>query len=269
MRAVYALALALGGAAAADDKAPPEPLKSVEGECVLTGFDGKGVKLTRADLKKLPAARRDVVVTGDTITAEFGGKRETATFKVDDAKTPRQIDLTFTRDGKAETNRGIYKIEKGLLTICAAEHDKPDARPTEFKAGRDVFVVTARKRHELEGTYVLTGLASKAVTLTENDLKKVPEVDRQLVIDDDEIVLMFNGKEEAGTFKLDNTKTPAHINLSLTRDTRTETNYGIYKFEKGVLTICAGAKGEPKDRPAEFKPDGQKTLFVFRRQPRK
>src|SRR5436190_19199599 len=102
MRAVYALVSALGGAALADDKASPELLKAVAGDGVLVGFDGKGVKLARADLKKLAPARRDVVITGDTITAEFGGKKETRTFKVDDTKTPHHIDLIATKDGKTE-----------------------------------------------------------------------------------------------------------------------------------------------------------------------
>src|SRR5438105_4376158 len=117
MRAVYALVFALGGVAAADEKASPNPLKAVEGDCVLTTFDGKGVKLTKDDLKKLPYARRDVVVTADQIVAEFGGKKEAKSFKVDNTKTPHHIDLFSTRDGKTETNYGIYKVEKGVLTI--------------------------------------------------------------------------------------------------------------------------------------------------------
>ena len=270
MRAVYALVFVLGGAALADDKVDPAPIKAVEGECVLSGFDGKGAKFTKADLKKLPTARRDAVVTGDKITAEFGGKKETATFKADNTKTPHHIDLFFARDGKTETSYGIYKVEKGVLTICATEKDNPEARPTEFKAGRDLFIMTIRKRHELEGTYVLTGLATKLITLTANDFSKVPEAERQLVIDDEEIVLMFNGKEDVGTFKVDNTMTPHHITFSTTRDNRTETNHGIYKFEKGVLTICASTKGDPAARPKEFKSDDPTTtLFVLQQQPRK
>ena len=297
MRAVYALVFVLGGAALADDKVDPVTIKAVEGDCVLVTFDGKGVKLTKADVKKLPYARRDIVITGDQITAEFGGKKETVAYKVDDTKTPHHIDLTFARDGKTETHHGIYKVEKGVLTLCVTEPKVKDekepketkdgptepVRPTEFKAGRfksdgdpktgrDAYLMTVRKRHAhgLEGTYLLTGLAAKGLALTENELAKVPAAERQLVIDDEDIVLMFNGKDEAGTFKLDPTRAPPHINLSITKDNKTETNYGIYKFENGVLTICASTKTAPAARPKEFKTDDPTvTVFVLKQQPRK
>src|SRR5688572_2876326 len=112
MRAVYALVFALSGAAVADEKAKPEPIKAVEGDCVLVTFDGKGTKFTKDELKKLPYARRDAVVTGNQITAEFAGKKETKYFKVDNTKTPHHIELFSTKDGKTETNYGIYKVEK-------------------------------------------------------------------------------------------------------------------------------------------------------------
>lgn len=266
MRAALALVFALGGTALADDKSP---LKTVEGRGALVGFDGKGLKVNKADLKKLPIARRDVVVAGGTITAEFAGKRETRTYKVDDTKSPAHIDLTLTAGGKTETSYGIYKVENDVLTICASEQDKADARPTEFKTGKDVYLMTVRKRTELEGTYLLIGFASKGLTLDEAKLKTVPEVERQLVLDDDELVLMFNGKDEQGTFSVDKAKTPHHINLGLTRDGRTETSPGIYKFENGVLTVCAGTKTDPAARPKEFKADDTTTLFVLKQLPRK
>jgi uncharacterized protein (TIGR03067 family) len=265
MRAVFALVLAFGGVAVADDKKDADPLKAVEGDWVATGFDGKGVKLSKADLKKLPYARRDVVIAGNQITAEFGGKKETRTFKLDNSKTPAQIDLTATVDGKSETSHGIYKIEKGVLTICATEQDKAEARPTEFKAGRDVFLMTIRKRGELEGTYLLTALEAKGVKLTEADFKKVPDAERRLVIDDEEIVSMFNGKEDVATFKVDNTKTPRHFNVTTTKDNRTETNPGIYTFEKGVLTLCLG----DKERPAAFQGSEKTVVLTLQLQPRK
>src|SRR5438105_1197053 len=118
MRAVYALVFALGGVAAADEKASPNPLKAVEGDCVLTPFDGKGVKLTEDDLKKVPEAERRLVIDDDQIVSMFNGKEDPATFKVDNAKTPRHIDLTTVKENKTETNYGIYTFENGVLTLC-------------------------------------------------------------------------------------------------------------------------------------------------------
>ncbi len=273
---VCVLVLALGGVAVVANPTAAQSIKAVEGDCVLTGFDGIGFKLTRADLKKVPNARRDAVVAGDKITAPFGDTVETRTFKVDDTQTPHHIDLISTKDGKTVTDYGIYKVEKGVLTICATEpagaKEAPKEakdRPTEFKAGRGVYLMTVRKRAEMEGTYLLTGFAAKGFTFGEDDLKKVPGAERQLVIDDDEIVLMFNGKEEVGTFRLDPTATPRHINLSMTREGKTETNYGIYQFEKGTLTICASTKTDIGSRPKEFKADDLTTVLTLRQQPRK
>lgn len=267
MRAAFALVVfALGGPVTAQDALA---LKAVEGACALTGFDGKGLKVSKADLKKLPVARRDVTITADSITAEFAGKRETRTYKVDNTKTPAHIDLTLTADGKTETSYGIYKVEGGVLTICATEGDKADARPTEFKTGKDVYLMTVRKRGELEGTYALIGFASKGLSFDEAKLKAVPEAERVLVIDDTDVTLLFNGKDEQGTLSVDAAKSPRHINLGLTRDGKTETSYGIYKFEGGVLTICAGTKGDAASRPKEFKADDTTTLFTLKQLPRK
>jgi uncharacterized protein (TIGR03067 family) len=268
MRAACILIFVTGVAGFAGDP-PAAPLKAVEGECALVAFDGKGLKVNKADLKKLPLARRDATVTADAITAEFAGKRETRTYKVDNTKSPAHIDLTLAAGGKTETSYGIYKVEGGVLTICASEEDKADARPTEFKAGKGVYLMTVRKRGELEGTYAIVGLAAKGLTLGEADLKKVPEAERLLVIDDDELVLMFNGKDERGTFGVDASKTPPHINLGLTRDGKTETSPGIYKYEDGVLTIAAATGTDLAARPTEFKGGDKVTLFTLKKLPRK
>lgn len=265
MRAAVALTLAFAFAAAAraDDK---PSLKSVEGDCALVSFEGKGLKGTRVETKKLPVARRDATVTENTITAEFAGKRETYTYETDAAKSPPHIKLTRTADGKTETNHGIYKVEDGVLTVCATEADRPEARPTEFKTGRDVYLMVIRKRHELEGTYTLVGMAARGLTLTEADLDKVPAAERRLVIDEDEVILMFNGKDERGTFAFDKSKTPHRVDLGLTRDGKAETSPGIYTFDKGVLTICAGTGGA---RPTAIKPADNATVFTLAKQPRK
>jgi uncharacterized protein (TIGR03067 family) len=266
MRAAVALVLAFAATAGADDKSP---LKAIEGECALVSFEGKGLKGTKAETRKLSIARRDATVTENSITAEFAGTRATYTYKLDATKTPPHIDLTRTINDKTETNHGIYKVEDGVLTICATEADKPEMRPKEFKTGRDVYLMVIRKRHELEGAYTLVGMAAKGLTLTEADLNKVPAAERRLVIDDDEVILMFNGKDERGTFSFDKSKTPHRIDLGLTRDNKTEVSPGIYTFEKEVLTICASTSGESAKRPTEIKPGDNVTVFTLTKLPRK
>lgn len=72
------------------------------------------------------------------------GKQKEATFKLDGAKNPKEIDLTPEGD---EPVRGIYKIEGNKLTLCMAH--KQDPRPTEFasQAGtKQVLIVLKREK---------------------------------------------------------------------------------------------------------------------------
>lgn len=286
---VLTVVLAFAATAGADE---PVTLKAVEGHGALVRFEAKQYKGSPAETRKRTSAQRDTDVTGDSITAEFAGVRRTCAYTLDATKS--HIDLTYTDNGGTHTNYGIYKVEAGVLTICASEAIKPELRPTEFKTADGVFrafvgvaiiqvpvrpiefktadgvfLMAIRKRHELEGAYTLVGMAAKGLTLTEADLSKVPAADRKLIIDDDEVILMFNGKDERGPFAFDKSKTPHRIDLGLTRDNKTEISPGIYTFEKGVLTICAGTSGESGRRPTEIKPGDNVTVFTLTKLPRK
>ena len=122
---------------------------------------------------------------------------------------------------------------------------------------------------DLEGTYVLVGLEGAGLKFTEEQLKKVPDADRKVVVKGDQITMSFGGKDDAAALKLDAGQSPAHVTLTATREGKTEVNYGIYKFENGVLTICATEKGEAKDRPKEFKADDKTVLVTLRKQDKK
>lgn len=127
-------AVGLAGPLAADDAT----LKTLAGSY-------KAVALVK-DGKNAPA---DVVggvkvrIAGDEITFTVKDKEFPAKLKVDPAKTPAQFDLAPT-DGpeKGRTFPGIYRVEKGELTLAFAE--KAD-RPTDF-TGRDGVLVVTLKR---------------------------------------------------------------------------------------------------------------------------
>jgi uncharacterized protein (TIGR03067 family) len=119
---------------------------------------------------------------------------------------------------------------------------------------------------ELEGSYLLIGLKGKGSDLSEDDFKKVPDADRKLVLKGDQLTPFGGGKEDSATIKLDVSKKPAHIDLTTFKGGKTEVNYGIYKFENGVLTICTVEKGEAKDRPKEFKSEGKEILLTLKKQ---
>ena len=152
MRLTPALALAaglyalVGGAAAADEKADTEALKSLEGTYLLVGLEGKGLNLNEEQLKKVDDSQRKVVIKGDQIIATKKGKEDPAKIKVDASKTPPHITITSTEANKTEVNYGVYKLENGVLTIAATAEGDEKSRPADFKSGDKVYVMKLKKQ---------------------------------------------------------------------------------------------------------------------------
>ena len=87
-------------------------------------------------------------VTKDTLTVFEGlgqGLREqSVTYKLDSKPRPRAIDLPRKADPKDFIIRGIYKIEKGELTIVFGDPD--GTRPKAFdEKGKNVLVFRKAK----------------------------------------------------------------------------------------------------------------------------
>ena len=153
MRPIHALALALGlvalgGTATADEKADKQALKDLEGTYLLIGLEGKGLKLKEDDFKKVPEAERKIVIKGDQIISYFGGKEDPATLKLDASQKPAYLDVTSTKNGKTEVNYGIYKLDDGVLTVCALEKGEAKDRPKEFKGDDKTIMMTLKKKDD-------------------------------------------------------------------------------------------------------------------------
>jgi uncharacterized protein (TIGR03067 family) len=72
------------------------------------------------------------------------GKTEEATLKLDASKKPKTIDIMpLTGSDKGKTIRGIYSLEGDTLKVCANHNG--DARPTEFKGGKDIVLFTMKR----------------------------------------------------------------------------------------------------------------------------
>jgi uncharacterized protein (TIGR03067 family) len=111
------------------------PLRAADDKEVLTGTwsvvkadeDGK----MPDDLRKAKFVFKDadklIIKLGD------GTKPREVTYKLDPSKKPKQIDITYTQDGVAETVTGIYERDGGKLKLCVAESEVKE-RPTEFKS---------------------------------------------------------------------------------------------------------------------------------------
>lgn len=134
--ALTALALALVGTAAADEKAA---LKELEGTYKIVSAE-KGGKAAPKELTDTAS----VVIKGDELTITFGADdKKTAKIKVGGDAKLATIDLSPT-DGaeKGKTFPGLYKLDKGELTLVFAE--KAD-RPKEFKSDDDAILMKLKK----------------------------------------------------------------------------------------------------------------------------
>jgi uncharacterized protein (TIGR03067 family) len=82
----------------------------------------------------------------------------------------------------------------------------------------------------------------------------------------DKFILELGGQKHEGTFKLDPTKKPKTIDITLKMDDQESKRLGIYELDGDTLKIC---RGEPDEtRPTEFKSkEGtQNVLAVAKRQ---
>jgi uncharacterized protein (TIGR03067 family) len=96
------------------------------------------------DDEAIPEDKRDkvkIVFDADKVNFIENDSDAKSTFTVDDSKKPATIDITPPK-GKKETLIGIYKFEKDKLTLCLTS--TPD-RPTEFKGGKKVLLMTLEK----------------------------------------------------------------------------------------------------------------------------
>jgi len=113
--------------AVADDK--PDDLKALVGRWkpAAKEYEGKDVS---ASLGRSVAW----TIQADAIWPIKAGGPGKMTFRLDPTKAPKEIDLTFA-DGPSrdESFVGIYKVEKGKLTLCLARLSDKN-RPREFKS---------------------------------------------------------------------------------------------------------------------------------------
>ncbi len=128
------MAAAFAGVVYAQDKA----LKELEGTYKVTALEKAG--------KPAPKELTDtlkVTIKGDELLIKIGDEEKKAKIKVDGSKTPGTIDITPSEGPeKGKTFPGIYKAEKGELTLVFTE--KGD-RPKEFKSEGDAMLVKMKK----------------------------------------------------------------------------------------------------------------------------
>jgi uncharacterized protein (TIGR03067 family) len=109
-----------------------------------------------------------------------------------------------------------------------------------------------------QGTWSVTSAVEGGKAIPEEKTKDV-----QVVFDGNKISVKMGEKSMDGTFKLDPSKKPKQIDVTI----MDKKGLGIYRFKKGgMLEVCATEEGG--ERPTEFKsPESSKTiLFLLKRE---
>jgi uncharacterized protein (TIGR03067 family) len=110
-----------------------------------------------------------------------------------------------------------------------------------------------KKAVKLEGTYLIVGIEMGGERIPDEFLGKAPEEERTVKITADKLISAKKGKDDSISYKIDASKSPAHITTTENKDGKVETSYGIYKLDGDTLTICMIESGKPEDRPKDFK----------------
>ena len=101
-------------------------LKKLEGTWGMVSGEAKGEKLPESTIKSAK-----LTIVGDKHTVKVGEDTIIGTHKLDPTKKPKAIDAMDTEGPfKGKTTFGIYKVEKGVFTVCFAPPGKD--RPKEF-----------------------------------------------------------------------------------------------------------------------------------------
>jgi uncharacterized protein (TIGR03067 family) len=116
-------------------------LDLLPGTWVPTSAEEGGKKISEEEIKEKGF---EMVFTKEKVTFPVKGESQEVAYKLDPAKKPKTIDLTFD-DGK--TVKGIYQLEEGSLKICV-QKEPTGQRPTEFASqqGTTLWLIVLKRK---------------------------------------------------------------------------------------------------------------------------
>jgi uncharacterized protein (TIGR03067 family) len=146
-RIALAAVLLAAGTTGADDDVNRAELKRVRGTWVAVSGEANGNKIPRKELPVQWTFKSD----GKAVFSHREKGDEARYFyNIDPSKTPKTIDLTYEGPSASLKNMkqfGIYKIEKGELTLCiAGVGTKEKDRPKEFATRAAVVLLLKLER---------------------------------------------------------------------------------------------------------------------------
>jgi uncharacterized protein (TIGR03067 family) len=98
---------------------------------------------TEISEEQTKAKKFEMVITADKLTIPFPDESQEVGYKLDPAKSPKQIDLLFK---DRTTFKGIYSLEETTLKLCLEKVG--GERPVEFAApegSRHVLIILKKK----------------------------------------------------------------------------------------------------------------------------
>ena len=113
---------------------------------------------------------------------------------------------------------------------------------------------------KFQGTWAFVTWEQNGMPLRPADLKML-----QMVVDRDRYELKRNDEiNEAGTIKVDSTKSPKQIELKITKgDDAGKTQLGVYELDGDTLKFCVSIPPGSKERPSAFETkEGSNTLLL-------
>jgi len=110
------------------EEAPKEDPEAIQGTWVVVSAEENGVPVSGAK-----GERHTFTAEGLTCVSEKGEEMTKATYKLDPAKSPKEITMCI-RVGPLDTfARGIYQLDKDALKICWGTVSAEGPVPKEFK----------------------------------------------------------------------------------------------------------------------------------------
>src|SRR5262245_27417208 len=135
------LAVVVGAPGTKDPAKKVEP-PAIVGEWECVDFTGGGRKATAKEVAEF-GIRMEFTADGKFRCRQGTQDFPDGTYKIDSAKEPAEVD--YAAGGIMKGNKGIYRIDKEMLTICVAEGGGD--RPTKFEApaGTRIMLVTFKR----------------------------------------------------------------------------------------------------------------------------
>jgi RNA polymerase sigma factor (sigma-70 family) len=120
---------------------PKADKDSLRGTWIPVSVEENGKKVPEEDVK---AKNFEMVFAADKVTLPNKGDSMEVGYKLDPAKSPKQIDLIFDKE---KTAKGIYLLDGDTLKLCV-QKDPGSERPTEFvsKEGTNHLLIVLKRK---------------------------------------------------------------------------------------------------------------------------